>query len=119
MIEILNARIDHALAEFDDLRMLVFVRDMRELKFCIFEKEIERFLAEDFMWRVNRQNNLQGYDGKGVHRMTWQRHGSQLTVIHAIPESARVFTVRRPPPLSKDDLIASIGFEDDWVKVEK
>ncbi len=119
VIEILNARIDDALAEFNDLRLLVFVRNMKELKFCIFEKELERFSAEDIIWKVNRHSNLQGYDKEEIHRLTWQRHGSQLTVIHAIPQLARIFTVRRPPSLDKDDLLASIGFKENWVQVEK
>lgn len=117
VIEILNTRIDHALEEFTDLRLLVFVRDMANLRFCIFEKELARFSADGFQWELNKRSNLVGRDPEGIHRLTWQRHGSQLTVLHAIPDTARVFTVRRPRPVDRDAILASVGYAEDWVSI--
>ncbi len=119
VISILNTRIGHALEDFDDLRLLVFVRDMDALRFCLFERRMDHLPADEFEWKVNRQKNLEGYDRNGTHRFTWQRHGSQLTVIHDVPESARVFSVRRPPALTKQELLDRIGFKEDWVVIDR
>lgn len=119
VISILNARIKHALEDFGDLRLLVFVRDMDAMRFCLFEKGMDYLPAGEFDWRANRTNNLEGYDRDGKHRFTWQRHGSQLTVIHDVPESARVFSVRRPPTLTRQELLDQVGFRDDWVLIDR
>ena len=117
VISVWNARVDEAMDEYDDLRIVVLVRNVEAKEFVIFEEEVTRIIPGDFVWGLNKQNNLEGRNASdGTHQFTWQPHGSQFTVIRQIPGSARKFRINRKVPIvPENDVLDLIGYSDDWI----
>lgn len=121
VLNIWNQRVDQSMNEHDELRVVVFVRNMSTLEFSIFEYEAIRYIPGDYEWRLNRNKNLEAFEkNTNTHRFTWQPHGSQFTVIKPIPGSTYKFRITRHPGLIEPQhVLGLIGFKDDWVqKVE-
>lgn len=118
VLRIWNARIDQSFAEYEDLRIVVFLRNMNKLQFTIFEYEATRYQPQNYRWHVNKKGNLQGHSlDTGEHCFTWQFHGSQFTVIKPVPKSAYKFRItRRPALLEEDHVIRQTRFNDKWVQ---
>ena len=88
VISVWNARVDEALNEFDDLRIVVLVRNTVSRQFSIFEEEAHRYNPSDFQWTFNKRGNLEGHNRLNrEHQFTWQPHGSQFTVLRRVPAS--------------------------------
>ena len=69
-------------------------------------------------WEVNPNGNLIGKSIEtGETCFTWQPHGSQFTIHSAVPKNAVKFRIRRPPLLTKDDILDTIHFDKDWVDI--
>ncbi len=119
VLSIWNARVDEAMREFDDLRIVVLLRNMGTREFVIFEEEAVRFNPMNFTWSTNKRNNLEGRNiSDGVHRFTWQPHGSQFTIIRAVPNSARQFSITQNVPIvSPDDVLKIVGYQDNWISL--
>lgn len=117
VLKIWNARVNEALAEFDDLRVLVCVRNFKEQKFLLFEEEAGRFSHADYTWKFNSRGNLEGYDiAHSEHCFTWQPHGSQFTIIRNIPAHARKFSINQNVPLIQIEHILQLAkFSEDWI----
>ncbi|HPN29542.1 MAG TPA: hypothetical protein PKY81_01160 [bacterium] len=63
---------------------------------------------------------MQGFDKKTKeHKFTWQPHGSQFTIVEAIPEDALIIRIRKPEKINKETVLKNIGFSDNWVTVIK
>lgn len=121
VLRIWNQRVNQSLNQHDDLRVVVLVRNINTLEFTLFEYEAGRYVPGDYEWRLNKNNNFQGYDkGTNVHRFTWQPSGAQFTVIKSIPGSAYKFRITRHPGLVEPQHVLNlVGFKEDWVeKVE-
>ncbi len=120
VLSIWNARVNEALDEFDDLRILVCIRNFTTQKFLVFEEEASRFTHADYKWAFNKRGNLEGYDlAHDKHCFTWQPHGSQFTVIRTIPAHARKFSINHSVPLiSKEHVLRLAKFQDDWISFE-
>lgn len=120
VLEIWNARVDEALNAHDDLRVLVFIRNLNTLNFTIFEQEASRYIPLEYVWSVNDQGNFVARDAAGLHRFTWQPNGGQFTVIHHVPLSAVRFKINKHPSILEfEEVLRVVGFEDDWIeKVE-
>lgn len=118
VLEIWNARVDEALSEHDDLRIFVMIRNMEAREFMLFEHEAVRFIPNDFRWEKNGRGNIEGYDKRtGEHRFTWQPHGSQFTIIHAVPSSPYRFRITRKPGLVEERHVLNlIRFDDSWIE---
>ena len=72
------------------------------------------------MWEVNSNGNLIGKDIEtGKTRFTWQPHGSQFTIHTVVPNNALKFRIKRPPLLTKEAILNSIGFNGSWVEIVK
>ena len=96
VLAIWNARVDEALDEFNELRIVVLVRNMQTREFAIFEEEAVRFTPADYQWAFNRRGVLEGRNRVGgYHHFSWQPSGSQFTVRRIVPASARRFSIRR------------------------
>lgn len=119
VLSIWNARVNEALEEFDDLRIVVLIRNFRDRRFLIFEEEARRYIPSDFRWQINPQNNLEGYEIlTGRHAFTWQPYGSQFTIIRLVPVSAREFEIAVDVPvLDTRDVLDQVGFKESWVEI--
>lgn len=85
----------------------------------MFEQETHKFIAADYIWSENKHNNLEGHDiVTGLHKFTWQPHGSQFTMKYQVPASAVRFQLKRPPVLDFNKTMEQIGFNDDWVMIK-
>lgn len=117
VLEIWNKRLDTSLNEYDDLRILIFVRNMSTLEFTLAEIEPTRFVPSEYRWQKNAKDNLEGFDiQRNEHRFTWQT-STQFTVFHHIPASAYRFRIkRRPPMLSQEHVLRLARFEEDWIE---
>jgi len=120
ILEIWNGRVGETFKSHDDLRVLVFIRNLSTLQFTIFEHEATRFIPTEYTWLKNRQDNFEGTDMLGNHCFTWQPHGSQFTVLHAVPKSAYRFKItHRPMALKEDDILDFVNYDDSWIEQVK
>ena len=120
VLSIWNARVDEALNEHRELRTFVLVRNVEAREFVVFEDETVRYVRNDYVWQFNNKGNLEGYDRSSrQHRFTWQPHGSQFTIVRAIPGSARKFSIiANVPRLSANTVLKSVGFRPDWIRID-
>lgn len=118
VLNIWNERVDQSFNNYDDLRVVVLVRNMDRLEFTLFEYEAGRYSPKDYEWRLNARDNLEGYEvSTGEHRFTWQPHGSQFTVIKRVPGSAYKFRIiRHPGLLEPQHVLNLVRFKDNWVE---
>ena len=122
VLAVWNARVNEALDEFDDLRIVVMVRNMQTREFRIFEEEAQRFNYTDYSWKFNKpdkEGNLEAHNKTtGEHAFTWQPHGSQFTVIRHVPASARRFAITpNVPMVQAETILAAIHFNPEWIKI--
>lgn len=118
VLGIWNERVNLALDNYNPVRTVVLVRSEDCLSFCLYEDETHRFASSNYEWSVNKNGNLIGKDRTtGIQAFTWQPHGSQFTIHEDIPENAIRFTIRRPPVISKDDILKAINFDESWVTI--
>ena len=118
VLSIWNERINIAKETYEPLRTSILVRNFNSMEFLLFEQETMRYNTNDFVWRANKNGNIEGFDLlSGEHRFTWQPHGSQFTILYQIPPSARRFKIKRPPVLDFEETMANIGFDSSWVTI--
>ena len=120
VISIWNARMDEALAEHEELRVAVLVRNIETREFLLFEEEAQRFAPDDYEWSFNSQKNLEAHDKVSkIHKFTWQPHGSQFTIIRDVPGSARRFHINANVPLVEpDEILKHIHFNENWINLQ-
>jgi len=118
VLGIWNERINIAKETYEPLRASILVRNFSTLEFLLFENEPERFIVKNYIWKENRNGNLEGYDAlSNKHIFTWQPHGSQFTILYDIPVSARRFKIKHPPILDFEKTMENIGFDQSWVTI--
>lgn len=119
VLAVWNARVNEALTEHDDLRRFVLVRNMEAREFLVFEEENRRYIPDNFTWSFNSRSNLEGFEiATGEHRFTWQRHGSQFTIIRPIPGSARRFSLSKTiPTISVETVLENIEYNLKWIDI--
>lgn len=118
VLSIYNERINVAKDNYEPLRNSILVRNFITLEFLLFEKEAERFVTKDYIWKKNKNGNLEGKEVvSGKHLFTWQPHGSQFTILYDIPASAKKFKIKRPKILDFESTMETIGFEQSWVTI--
>lgn len=118
VLEIWNERVNEAFGEYDDLRIVVLVRSVAKLEFVLMEHEAHRYNPADFEWELRNGRNLIGRDrDSGTLHFTSQSSGSQFTIHHKVPRSARRFRIiRQPSMISEGQVLDSIGYEDSWIE---
>lgn len=111
---------NEALDEFDDLRVIVCVRNFATRQFLLFEEEATRFSHADYRWEFNKRGNLEGYDiAHGEDVFTWQPHGSQFTIIRRVPAHARKLSINHSVPLIQIEHVLRLAkFDKIWVSIE-
>lgn len=119
VLRVWNDRVDEAFASFSDLRVCVLIRNLDILEFTLFEFAAERYVPAEFSWTVNSRGNWEAADSNHIHRFTWQPHGSQFTLIKAVPPSAVKFRIRQRPNtmFTEDELLKAVGFELNWIEL--
>lgn len=118
VLDIWNARVDEIRNKYAHARNVVLIKGVDWTEYSIFEIETLRYQPELFVWRRNRQRNLEGYDiNSETHRFTWQRHGSQFTILEDVPSTRLKIRIRKPPTSSVDGLLNALGFDSSWVQV--
>lgn len=69
-------------------------------------------------WKTNPNGNLIGINKETKEQcFTWQPHGSQFTIHTKVPEDAVKFRIKRPPTITKSNVLESINFDDSWVNI--
>ena len=121
VLAIWNSRVNRAMEECDDLRIAFLVRNVEAKEFVLFEDAAQRFVPEDYIWTFNRRNNLEGREkDSGLHRFTWQPHGSQFTIHRGIPGSARHFTITHNVPMvDPAAVLAYVEYRDSWIEIQR
>lgn len=121
VLDIWNARINEALQEFEDLRVIVCVRNFATREFLVFEEEAQRFSNADYRWQFNKNNNLEGYNiRQNRHVFTWQPHGSQFTIKRIVPAHAVKFSITRSvPTIMIEHVLNLTKFDETWVNIIK
>lgn len=120
MLSVWNARVNESLAQFNELRVVVLIRNMITREYLIFEEEAQRYTPTDYTWAFNKRGNLEGHSKLGgAHHFTWQPHGSQFTVLRDVPASARRFCITPNVPIvDPDSILAAIKFKPEWIKLD-
>ena len=117
VISVWNARVDQAMDEYEDLRIVVLVRNVEAKEFVLFEEEATRFSPGDFAWTASKRGTFQGRNiSNGTHQFTWQPTGGQFTVFRQIPGSARQFRINRNVPIVPLNVVlGEIDYREDWI----
>lgn len=118
VLEVWNARVNESLNEYDDLRIIVMVRNMDVLEFMLLEYEAHRFIPSNYHWEKNAAGNFIATDSTtGTHCFTWQPHGSQFTVIHHVPSTVHCFRItHRPGVIEARHVLNLIQYDDSWIQ---
>ena len=118
VLGIWNERINIAQDNYNPVRTSVLIRSDDLLSYCLFEEDNRRFRTSDYIWEANPNGNLIGKDiSTGKICFTWQPHGSQFTIHTCVPENAIKFTLKRPPFLTKEDVLNTIHFDSSWIEI--
>ena len=97
VLDIWNARLADVRKKFLHVRTVVLLKgeDLREVS--VYEEETCLFEPRKYYWQVNDKGNFEGFEvATGVHRFTWQPHGSQFTVISDVPK--KTFEIANQTP---------------------
>lgn len=119
VLTIWNERVNEALKEHNDLRIVVLIRNVIERQFVLFEEEAQRFVPDTFEWSYTQSKNLKGQDKhSGAHHFTWQPHGAQFTIIRRVPVTSRRFAIPcKIPIIPSDKILNTIGFQTNWIAI--
>lgn len=118
VLGIWNERVNLAHDHYNPVRTIVLMRSDNLLDYCIFEEDTNRYRSSDYYWEVNKNGNLIGKTVIGDEtRFTWQPHGSQFTIHCEVPHDAVKFSIKRPPIISREQILEAINFEESWIKI--
>ncbi len=120
VLSIWNSRINEALGEHDDLRVAVLVRNMAAREFVLFEDEAMRYIPDNYRWKVNNYDNLEGFEiATGARLFTWQPHGSQFTIHRTVPPVASKFRITANIPIVEFQHILRLArYRDEWIEFQ-
>lgn len=120
VLEIWNERINIAREEFNPLRTSILIRSYDMLSYTLFEEDTDRYRVSDYIWEENSNGNLIGrHKVTNEVCFTWQPHGFQFTIHAKVPEDAIKFTIKKPPMMTKNDVLDNLNFDDSWVRILK
>lgn len=118
VLDIWNERISAIREQFKYTRTVVLVKSKDFSDFLIFETNAIRYDPELYRFEWNSRGNLEGYYKRtNEHSFTWQPHGSQFTIIEAIPPERIHLQIKKPEKVDKDVILKSIGYDKSWVLV--
>jgi hypothetical protein len=117
ILGIWNDRVSSVRQRFAHTRTVVLIKSNDLSENAIFEFETLREEVDRYKWKWNDKNNLEGFDENGAHKFTWQPHGAQFTIIESVPIDRIAFKVKLPSPLSKEQALELLGFNNEWVTI--
>lgn len=118
VLGIWNERVNIAHDNYRSVRTSILVRSNDLLSYTLYETDNQRYPTNDYVWETNPNGNLIGKNTRtGEVRFTWQPHGSQFTIHETVSDAAVKFTIKKPPVLSHEAILDTIGFDDDWVSI--
>lgn len=118
ILDIWNERVSAIREKFQNLRTVVLVKSNDLSEVVVFEFDTIRYDPELFMWKWNKNSNLEGIEKSNTeHRFTWQPHGSQFTIIEDVSKQGLVISIKQPPILDKNKILTTLGFDKSWVKI--
>lgn len=116
VLSIWNGRVADVRSKYNGLRTVVLLRSDDQTRFAVFEFETVKYPIEDYVWSRNRNGNFVGRRrSDDIHVFTWQPHGSQLTIIEAVPAGSVKFRVDKPNPVQPDVVLEAVGFDSSWI----
>lgn len=117
VLAIWNSRVDIALSHYISVRVGVLIRDDNLSEFTLFEEYLEHFNLSDFIWKENKNGNLEGYNKiSGKKSFIWQPHGSQFTILCRVPENAIRFRLKHPETISEAEVLQSLKYNPEWIE---
>lgn len=117
VLNIWNERVNIATDHYSRVRTAILVRSYDLLSYRLFEEETRRFRTTDYHWEVNKNGNLVGLDENEKICFTWQPHGAQFTIHTNVPKDTVKFCIKRPPSLSKEDVLNVLKFDKSWITI--
>jgi len=118
VIGIWNERVSSVRAKYSHLRTIVLLKSDDLLELAAFEFDTDMYDSSKFDWVWNKSKNLEGREkSTGFHRFTWQPHGAQFTIIEEVPKKRLALRIKQPPPLDRDKVLDTVGFDDSWIEV--
>lgn len=120
VLGIWNERVNIAQDHYSPVRTSILIRSNDLLSYRLFETENHRYITSNYYWEVNKNGNLIGKDKlTDAVCFTWQPHGSQFTIHEQVPPNAVKFSIKKPPVLSHNKILDSLGFDESWVEIIK
>lgn len=118
VLSIWNERVASIRKLYKHVRTIVLVKSDDLLELAVFEFNTVLFSEEDFVWRWNKRNNLEGfYRSNSEHKFSWQPHGSQFTIIEKVPKDRLAIRIKQPPLLNQSEILAALNFDPSWIEV--
>ncbi len=118
VLAIWNERVDSVRKRFRHVRTVVLIKSDDLLELAAFEFDTVGYCFENYDWRWNKRNNLEGVErASGKHKFTWQPHGSQFTIIEDVPANRLAVRIKSPPKISRDLVLKGLKFDESWVQV--
>lgn len=117
VLNIWNERINIAADHYSRIRTAILVRSEDLLSYKLFEEETHRYRTTDYHWKVNRNGNIEGYDSNEKKCFAWQPHGAQFTILTDVPDSAIKFRIKKPPIITKNDILNTLNFDESWITI--
>ena len=120
ILSIWNERVSGIRKLYKHLRTVVLVKSDDLLEVSVFEFDTILYVTDNFYWKWNRGNNLEGFtkDSK-QHIFTWQPSGSQFTIIEKVPADRLSIRIKKPPYLDRDAFLKAIHFDASWIEIIK
>lgn len=118
VLEIWNARVTDVRKRFRTVRTVVLLKGGDLSEISVYEEETCLYNSSDYHWQVNDRGNFEGFENAtGVHRFTWQPHGSQFTVVSDVPAKRLKLRIRRPVRVSPTAVLNDVGFDSSWIEI--
>jgi len=117
ILSIWNERVAAIKKNYLHMRTVVLLKSENLLELVLFEFDTEIYPEEGFSWGWNKRGNLVGSDKHGMHRFTWQPHGSQFTIVEDVPEMRLAIRIKAPSLLSRNQVTKALGFDRSWVEI--
>lgn len=120
ILTIWNERVAGIRKLYKHLRTIVLIKSDDLLEVAVFEFDTILCPPENFIWKWNKKNNLEGFSkDSNQHTFTWQPHGSQFTIIEEVPAERLSIRIKKPPYLDRDAFLKAIHFDASWIEIIK
>jgi len=114
VLDIYNKRVREVRSKFESLRTVILVKDNDLTSIAVFEVDTDLYILNDYTWQWNTNKNLVGYDFNGIHKFTWQPHGSQFTIIETLPIDCLRLQIKKPKTLEMREVLNTVGFNNNF-----